>query len=95
MEPRKQGLVFLASGALLLVVSTVLFVEAGDGVDRNCFAYIFCDTYEGVEGGAAHAFGLIGIAVGLIAVVWGALVWFLVPIILREEPPGPNRPPGP
>lgn len=84
MEPQKQGLVFLAGGLVLLLVGAGLFVAAGDGVERNCFAYVFCDTYDGAGAGAAHAFGLMFMPVGGISVVWGMLVYFLAPRILAQ-----------
>lgn len=84
MEPQKQGLVFVAAGVAALLLGAGLFVSAGEGVERNCFAYIFCDTYEGAGTGAGHAFGLIFLAVGGISLVWGLLVSFLAPRILGE-----------
>ena len=81
------GLVLLACGLGLYL--------SGDGVERNCFAFFFCDTYEGSEDGAALAFGLIGIAVGIVALIWGVVVWFVAPIVLSEAPRDPNRPPDP
>lgn len=84
----------MAVGLLLLAGGFAAFFS-GDAVARDCFAYIFCDTYAGSEDGAALSFGLTGIAVGTVSLLWGIAVWFIAPVVLREEPRDPNQPPGP
>jgi hypothetical protein len=83
MEPRQQGLVFIIVGAVLLLAGSVAMANSGEVPERNCFL-MFCDSYEGAGAGALGAFGLTGVAVGIVALLWGTVVWFVAPIVLRD-----------